>query len=385
MKAWTAVAAAALAGMMLAGGMGAAESQTKAKAKAKGAPPPVAAPVTPVEPAGPPPEPLAKAVQAYAAYQTQINTLQGGNLAVAEDLERALDTASGVNREALVRGYIAYGALAAAQAPEFVRAIRETSGHYGKAAMIRGLTLDPGYAQTLKGGDEAARLALAVARADGQRVFAVGERYKEMAYTLQRQRWANAVAPGQPARVQRLKSLAAGAADRSVAPEFAPRLTVAAGSITQWTDPNAFGGWTFWDTFRTTPAPTAAAPLPAPSPPALRVHADRVQTVNRMTTLAALYVLDSTTDPTAQADRLLTEGGTNRCIELAQVQFYQCMSAARFRYENAFCLGEHALKDMGSCIGNTAVEVSASPVAALPAPAPEVAPVAPAPATRKKR
>lgn len=384
MKAWTAVAAAALAGMMLAGGMGAAESQTKAKSKAKGAPPPVAAPVAVPVPAGPPPEPLAKAVQAYAAYQSQINSLQSGSLNVADDLERALDTAAGVNRDALVRGYIAYGALAAAQSPEFVRAIRESAGHYGKPAMIRGLTLDPGYAQTMKGGDEAARLALAVARADGQRVYAQGERYKEMAYTLQRQRWANAVAPGQPARVQRLKSLAAGAGDRSVAPEFAPRLTVAAASITPGADPNAFGGWTFWDAFRTTPAPVAATPLPAPAPPALRVHADRVQTVNRMTTLAALYVLDSTTDPAAQADRLLAEGATNRCVELAQVQFYQCMSAARFRYENAFCLGEHALKDMGSCIGNTAVEVSASPVAALPAPAPEVV-TPPAPATRKKR
>ena len=289
------------------------------------------------------------------------------------------------------RGWIAYGALTAAQSPEFVKSVRETAAHYGREVMIRGLTLDPGYAQTLKGGDEAARLALSAARADGARIFLVGERYKEMAYTLQRQRWANQVAPQQPARVQRMRTLSASAATRGVDAVMAPRLEAAVATFTPWADPTQFGGVRFWDTFRVTPAaPTATLttlPTSAPAPaPTLRVHHDRVQTVNRMTTLAALYALDATKEPAAQADRMLSEGSTTRCLELAQVQFYQCMSAARFRYENAFCLGEHALKDMGSCIKNATVEVSSSPVAALPAPAPEVvAPVTPPATTRKKR
>jgi hypothetical protein len=36
------------------------------------------------------------------------------------------------------------------------------------------------------------------------------------------------------------------------------------------------------------------------------------------------------------------------------LQLYQCMSAARFRYENAFCLGQHGLRDIGTCIGAVA-------------------------------
>lgn len=378
MKAWTALAAA-LATIVLAG---AVEAQPRTKSKAP-QPPPVAAPVAPVVDPGPPPEPLGKAVQTYAAYQNDITLLQGSTLASANDLETALDRAAGVNREALTRGWIAYGAMTAAQSPEFVRGVRDTAAHYGRDVMIRGLTLDPAYAQRLKGGEDAARLAMLSARADGSRVFAVGERYKEMAYSLQSQRWANQIAPAQPARVARMRTLASGASTRAVAPEFAPRLVAAAGAFSPGTDPNQFGGGTFWDTFRTTPAPAAAAPLPAP---VLQAHHDRVSTINRMTTLAALYVMDATLDPAAQADRMLEEGSTERCIELAQVQFYQCMSAARFRYENAFCLGEHALKEMGACIRNATVEAPMTPIVAELPPAP-VAPVAPEPAPnrRKKR
>ncbi|KAF0170065.1 MAG: hypothetical protein FD160_3909 [Caulobacteraceae bacterium] len=375
MKAWTAFAAA-IATIILAG---AVEAQPRTKAKAPQ--PAVTAPVAPVVDPGPPAEPLAQAVKAYASYQNEINDLQGATLANADDLERALDRAAGVNRAALTRGWIAYGAMTAAQAPEFVRGVRDTATHYGRDVMIRGLTLDPAYAERLKGGAEAARLAMMSARADGLRVYSVGERYKEMAYSLQSQRWANQIAPAQPARVTRMRTLAAGASTRDVPAEFAPRLVVPAGSLTPWTDPNQFGGATFWDNFRLAQAPPIAAPLPAP---VLQAHHDRVSTINRMTTLAALYVMDATLDPAAQADRMLNEGSTERCLELAQVQFYQCMSAARFRYENAFCLGEHALKEMGSCIRNATVEAPMTPIVAELPPAP-VAPVEPAPSRRKKR
>lgn len=387
-KAWTAwTAAPALLFVAAALMVAPADGQTKAKSKKGQTPPPVAAPVAPVAEPAPPEEPLARAVQSYAAYQGEITALNATGLANADDLERALDRAAGVNRDALTRGFIAYGALTAAQAPEFVKGVRDVAAHYGRDVMIRGLTLDPGYAQTLKGGEEATRLALVSTRADGGRVFATGERYKEFAYSLQNQRWANQVAPGQPARVNRMRTLASGAATRTIGPVLTPRLTAAPGTLTPWTDPTQLGGVSFWDSMRTTPAPGVAAPLPAPvfAPATLRPHHDRVGTINRMTTLAALYVLDATKEPAAQADRLLAEGSTERCLELAQVQFYQCMSAARFRYENAFCLGEHALKDMGSCIKGATEEAVSSPVAVLPQAPEVVAPVVPAPATRKKR
>ncbi len=347
MKVWT----AALLAVALGCAATAAEAQPKGKSRNQ-PPPPAPVVVAPVLPAGPSVEPLGAAIQSYASFQNDISDLQNQPVGNAEQLDMVLDRAAAQNREALMRGYLAYGAMTAAQQPDFVRGVRETAAHYGNAGFVRGLTLDPGYAQVLRGGPEAARLALEAVKADGDRVYHVGERYKEMAYGLQNQRWANQVAPQQPARVLRMKTLAQGAAGRTVAPEFAPRLRAAAGSSSPWTDSNQFGGKTFWDGLRITPVPVAQQ-IAAPTY-VIRANSDRIGAVNRMTTLAALYIVGATQDPAAQTDRLLTEGSTANCLELAQVQFYQCLSAARFRYENAFCLGEHALKDMGTCIRGAA-------------------------------
>ncbi|MEZ6024255.1 MAG: hypothetical protein R3C16_12785 [Hyphomonadaceae bacterium] len=44
---------------------------------------------------------------------------------------------------------------------------------------------------------------------------------------------------------------------------------------------------------------------------------------------------------------------------MAQLQLYQCMSATRFRYENAFCSALLALRDIGTCEAVGTPEASA--------------------------
>lgn len=349
MKVWT----AALLTVALTFAASVAEAQPRTKGRAHAAaPPPAPAVVAPPAPSGPPAEPLGAAVQSYAAFQNDISDLQNQPVDNNDQLDMVLARAAAQNRDALMRGWIAYGAMTAAQSPEFVTGVKKTAAAYGPR-FIRGLTLDPGYAQRIDGGSDAARLALESAHADGERIYAVGARYKEMAYGLQKARWAGLVSQAQPARVDRMRSLAAGAGSRTVGPDLTPRLTVAAGTLQPWTDATQFGGRTFWDSLRASPA-TVAQQISAPNY-AIHVNTDRVGAINRMTTLAALYIVGATQDPAAQTDRLLNEDSTHNCIELAQVQFYQCLSAAHFRYENAFCLGEHALKDMGACIRDAAV------------------------------
>ena len=348
MKIWT----AALVALAVAMAGANAEAQTKRKSStprpAAAAPPPP----PPVLTAPPGVEPLQHAAQRYAIFQNDMSALKSGSIKSAEDLDRTLEVAAAHNRDALMRGWIAYGALTAAQSPEFAKGVRDTAAHYGNAAFIRGLTLDPGYAQVLKGGPQAAQLALASARADGERVYQLGAQVKEMAYGLQGQRWAMAVSPQQPARVAKMKSLAYNAGARTLEPEYLPKLNVSVGSSAPSANPTQFGGIAFWDALRASPT-AAPVTIPAPLPP-LRTNQDRVGAVNRMTTLAAIYILGATQEPTSQVDKLLAENSTNNCLEIAQVQFYQCLSAARFRYENAFCVGEHALKDMGACLRDTA-------------------------------
>lgn len=395
MKRVLVLAAAAVAILSLSVG-DPADAQTKSKKKA--APPPVvqAAPAPPVlAPTGPIEEPLGQNVQAYAAFQSDIYQLQTNTIATAADLDQAMERASGQNVDALTKGWIAYGALTAAQAPEFVRGVRETAGFYGKEKFMFGVVIDTGYASTLKGHNDAIQLVLDGARADGRRIEIAGERFKELGYSLQKQRWGGSVAAQQTQRLQRMRGASASAFGRRASPEMAPMLVAAAGAHQPALNPYGFGGRAFWDT-ATNPALRASAsgvtiavatsaPTAAPSAPdgyRLKAHPDRVGAFNSMTTLAALYIMDWTREPSAQADKLLSDGATRNCLSLKQAQFYQCVSAARFHYENAFCLGEHAIKDVGSCIaGATSLEstgistpVLAPPVSApaLPAPAPSV-------------
>jgi hypothetical protein len=309
-----------------------------------------------------------QAVHAYAAYHKAVGDLRGQRIRNAAELERALDTASRHNRNALSRGWIAYGAMIAAQSPAFMQGVRENAAYYGRDAVLRGMTIDTAWARTLKGGDEATRLILDSASADAQRITAVADRYQELAYGLQRQRWANARAPQQAQRVQRVRGLGAAQPAPVASPDA--RLYAAPLTVTPASDPTAFGGRRFWDAVRGG-SPTVEA-ASAPASYQWRVKPERSETINRMTTIAALTALDAASSRSTQVDQLLSERQADNCLQMAQLQLYQCMSAARFRYENAFCLGQHALRDVGKCIsavGQPAPAPGATPIpsGALPA------------------
>ncbi|MCX7359810.1 MAG: hypothetical protein NT015_16935 [Alphaproteobacteria bacterium] len=296
---------------------------------------------------------LQTAVTAYAAYQSDVSELRASTMRDAASLETALDRVSRHNRDALTRGWIAYGANTAAQSPAFVQGVRDAAAYYGRDAVIWAVTVDPSYARGLRGGQEATAMLLASANADSARIISVADRYQEMAYSLQNQRWANAVAPQQAARVQRVRSLGRDGAPADAVPSaVAPRLTVTPLSLHPSTDPSVYGGRNFWDAVRggeqvvqVSSTPTAAA---------WRVNASRGEALDRMAAVAALQALDAVDSNQSAVSRLIADPRSRDCIEMAQLQLYQCMSAARFRYENAFCLGQHGLRDIGTCIGAVA-------------------------------
>jgi hypothetical protein len=293
------------------------------------------------------------AVSAYAAYQNDVSDLRAGALGNANQLEEALDRVARHNRDSVTRGWIAYGAQTAAQSPAYMQGVRDAAAYYGRDAVIWAVTVDPSYARGLRGGNEATRMLLDSANADSARIIAVADRYQELAYSLQRQRWANAVAPAQAARVQRVRSLGApGAAAAPIPAEMTPRLNVTPLSLQPSSDPTVYGGRRFWDALRGGADVQAVSATPASYQ--WRVNATRGEALDRMAAVAALQALDATTSHQSAVGRLIADPRSRDCFEMAQLQLYQCMSAARFRYENAFCLGQHGLRDMGLCIGAVA-------------------------------
>jgi hypothetical protein len=328
---WTTTAAVALIGV--------ANAQT-------------AAPAAEAAPAATSASDLQTAITAYAAYHNDVSELRGSTVGNANQLETALDTVARHNRDAITRGWVAYGAQTAAQTPAFVQGVRDAASYYGRDAVIWAVTVDPSYARGLRGGQEATRMLLDSANADSARIISVADRYQELAYSLQRQRWANQVAPQQAARVQRIRSL--GTADghtAAIPSEMSPRLTVAPLTITT-TDATAYGGRRFWDALRGNAEVTEVAAQPVTYQ--WRANITRAEVLDRMSAVAALQALDAVDANQSAVSRLIADPRSRDCFEMAQLQLYQCMSAARFRYENAFCLGQHGLRDIGTCIGAVA-------------------------------
>ena len=293
---------------------------------------------------------LASAVSAYAAYHNDVSELRSSDVGNAEQLETALNRVARHNRDSLTRGWIAYGASTAAQSPAFVQGVRDAAAYYGREAVIWAVSVDPSYARGLRGGNEATRMMLDSAGADSSRIISVADRYHEMAYSIQRQRWARRVAPQQGDRVQRIRALGVeGSGVQALPAEVSPRLSVAPLSLSPASDPTAFGGRRFWDAVRGGAEVTEVASTPVSYQ--WRVNASRGPALDRMAAVAALQALDAADSHQSAVSRLLSDPRSRDCFEMAQLQLYQCMSAARFGYENAFCLGQHGLRDIGTCIG----------------------------------
>ena len=181
------------------------------------------------------------ALNAYAAYQNDISELRTLTLRNDRDLEGVIDRLGRHNRAQLARGWVAYGAATAAQSPEFVQGVRDAAAYYGRDAVIWAITVDPTYARGLRGGQQATRTLLESANADSARIVEMAERYRELSYSLQRQRWANAVAPQQRQRLQRVRDLSVNGAPATVPDAYAPRLAVSALSSAPHQDATAFG------------------------------------------------------------------------------------------------------------------------------------------------
>jgi hypothetical protein len=151
--------------------------------------------------------------------------------------------------------------------------------------------------------------------------------------------------------VQRVRALGReGSPDNAVPAEVAPRLAVTPLSLSPSSDPSVFGGRRFWDAVRGGDQVVEVASTPVSYQ--WRANPSRAEALDRMSAVAALQALDAVGSHQSAISQLMNDQRSVDCLEMAQLQLYQCMSAARFRYENAFCLGQHGLRDIGLCIGN---------------------------------
>lgn len=273
-----------------------------------------------------------EALEAYALYQHDVGVLLDLEVDSARAINGALARLSRHNPARVSRGWIAYGALTAAQSPAFAAGVERQARRTGRAQMLRQLNADVTYARReAAGSTQAIRLILTSASADGARAAQAGARYDGIARSSNA-RWI--------ASSDRRAGLIPASA--RLTPEMRDRLRVGALAARPMNDVDAFGGRGFWDAL----AGREARPPRARGRSVQREYAD---VTDRMLTLAALVVMDAGASERRRVSALLDERLTRQCLDMQRLQLRQCLSVSVDASERTYCLGRHGLSGPGSC------------------------------------
>ncbi|MBL8547670.1 MAG: hypothetical protein JNL81_14480 [Hyphomonadaceae bacterium] len=281
-------------------------------------------------------ERLHRALESYALYQTDITAMLDADIPDAAALDAALDRVARHDPERLTQGWLAYGALTAAQSPAWVNGVRARVRAAGRPAVLRQLRRDMTYARRRPpGAGEATQLILRAMAADNARMRAIAIRFEGLGNAGDTSAWTR--------RSTTREGALRAPTTRTLAPELAARLRPTPLTAAPLTEATAFGGARFWD---------GLANRASPTPPNLpwRAIAARTASLERMLTLGALLVVGATESETARMSTALTDDPVRQCLAMQQLQLRQCASVTHDPNEDAFCIARHGFAGPADCM-----------------------------------
>jgi hypothetical protein len=194
-------------------------------------------------------DPIHQALEPYALYQTDITAMLDSDIADAAALDTALERTARHDPARLSAGWLAYGGLIAAQSPEWVAGVRSRVRAAGRAAVLRQLRRDIGYARRRPPGSaQATQLVLRAMAGDEARMRALAVRFDGIGAAADTSTWARR----SEARSERLRSSDA----RALSAPILARLRPGPLTATPLTDASQFGGVRFWDALSGRASPT---------------------------------------------------------------------------------------------------------------------------------
>jgi len=246
----------------------------------------------------------------------------------------ALARVSRHNSARVSRGWIAYGALTAAQSPAFAAGVETRLRTSSRDQLLRELRNDLSYARRQPpGSTQAIQLILNAASADSARANHAGRRYDQIARSSNAG-WIRSSAR-RAAPVRALTSTQ----------DMRERLQIGALTVRPLNDAEAFGGRRFWDSL-------AGRDVSAPGARGRRERRDYASVTDHMLTIAALVVLDAESSERRRVSALLNEPLTQTCLEMQRLQLRQCASVSVDASERAYCLARHGLSGPGACFSS---------------------------------
>ncbi len=274
----------------------------------------------------------------YVSYREDVAAIEATPFTSAETTREAHRRLSAHKAEELSAGWVAYAALVAADTPAFREALekevssrKKVKGMAGADAFFAKLSEDPAYPRQLKGADEAMARVLAMTTQDAARFTALGEAFKQEAYAMQKTSWGKSKIPASSTRLSDADAYArqrpsATAPSLASTTEKGVTSPVLASGDASWNPQWGAGGGS-----------------------GRMTEANAQVIMNRVLNLAARYSIGGVNEKTVSV--YAKNDKSNSCLSFATLTLKQCIAATRAPYEEAFCLGEHGLNDVASCIG----------------------------------
>ena len=286
----------------------------------------------------------ARFVQEAAAYQSYMRAASAiaPNFTDARDVGRSLRTGAAYEPAQLRRGAVAYAAIAALGDAAFVADVRRAGDTpQARYAIVARIYANPASAMAFADGAGAAGLAKAALATTGMELYNAGDAVAGAAYSIQHQPWSLAPVADPEARAAAVKGL-------SATPRQAASDDVAAMA-------------------RRVLGDTSGAPPLQPAPPIYSAL------VVRAVALAALAAIGQAGDDvSANLSWLTDDYFMDHCVSETKLSLFECLAVAKPNYEDVFCLGQHAMKDTGSCLVRAAS--AAVPLEITTAPPPRIPP-----------
>jgi len=242
--------------------------------------------------------PIKDMAKVYFRFDKAINETETAKLNTPKDVRRALKMLRFKTPEMLADGWYAVRAMAAASDPTFSQGVRDEVRKYGKDHVLKSLN-DSTYVMSLPGASSAMAAVMASGKAENERMIKLRKRLIATAYRFQKQKW---------------------------------------GMITPIPADTAV------ETAQTTPVSETVRQFLASLSPITPAEAYSEGVMSKILAQGAREAMSA---PVVSVSG--TKDATSSCLNWARLNLNQCIAAAHFPSEEAWCVGTHAVEEVRTC------------------------------------
>jgi hypothetical protein len=242
--------------------------------------------------------PLNKLAGVYYRFDKAINGAESSKLNTPKEIRRVLKTLRIQEPETLADGWYAVQAMAAANNTVFAQGVRDEVRVHGEAHVLASLK-NADYVLHLPGASAAVSSIMASARSEDARLIKLRKRFIDTAFRFQKQKW------GMIAPLQMSTPVEVAAAE---------------------------------------PVSSRVRELLSDLSPISEAQAYSLPVMTKILAQGAREVISAPIVPISGG-----KDATSSCLNWARLNLNQCIAAAHFPSEEAWCVGTHAVEEVRTC------------------------------------